>query len=82
MTVTYISSRPCPHTQAVEAGAADAARRAAYEESKVKLRAAMADPTLRDELEDLDEVGWVPSVEAELGGGGVMWLVRGFCCDW
>ena len=41
----------------MEAGAADAARRAAYEEGKVKLRAAMADPTLQDELDDMDEVG-------------------------
>lgn len=43
----------------MEAGAADAARRAAYEEGKVKLRAAMADPTLQDELDDMDEVGVV-----------------------
>lgn len=51
----------------MEAGAADVARRAAYEEGKVKLRAAMADPTLQDELEDLDEVlccdcGWATSI--------------------
>ncbi len=48
-----------PHThlrQAVQAGAADDARRAAYEATKGKLRKAMADPTLQDELDDLAEV--------------------------
>jgi hypothetical protein len=55
-------------SQAVEAGAADEARRAAYESGKAKLRKAMADPTLQDELDDLDEVS--PSVCFFGGGGG------------
>ena len=41
--------------EAVEGSARTAEERAAYEETKVKLRTAMADPTLADELDDLDE---------------------------
>jgi len=42
--------------EAVEQGSGRTAEeRAAYEETKTKLRTAMADPTLADELDDLDE---------------------------
>lgn len=42
--------------EAVEQGSGSTAEeRAAYEDTKTKLRTAMADPTLADELDDLDE---------------------------